>query len=116
MTWEKLHPMPRTMYLGRQLVGAAVAALCAGLMIGGTVTYALQPDKTPAACTEMAGHAADVVDRTGKLMSAVQERAAAAEWHERAVLAGEIERLNSLLLDDGADYEAAHDACVEAAR
>lgn len=102
--------------MNRSIVGAVVAALCAGLMIGAGVTYRLQPDKTPAACVEMAGRTADVVDRTGKLMSAVQEHATEAEWQRRSVLAGEIDRLNSLLLDDGADYEAAHDACVEASR
>lgn len=116
MIWEKLYPMPRTMYLGRQLVGAAVAALCAGLMIGGTVTYALQPEKTPAACERMAGRSAEVLRTTGKLMSAVQEHAAEEEWQRRAVLAGEIERLSGILEAASPAYDDAHAACMEAVR
>lgn len=102
--------------MDRMTVGAAVAALCAGLMIGGAATYSLQPDKAPAACVEMAGRSAEVLRTTGKLMSAVQEHANTAEWQRRSVLAGEIERLSSVLEAEGPAYDANHTACMEAAR
>jgi len=102
--------------MDRMIVGAATAALCVGLMVGGGVTYGLQPTKSPAACVDMANHSADVLRTTGKLMTAVRAHAAETAWDRRAVLAGDIERLTSVLDQAAPEYEADHAACLEAAR
>jgi len=96
----------------RVTVGASVAALCVGLMVGGVVTYGLQPEKSPAACQRMAG--TDVLDTTGAILTATLERASETEWHRRSVLAGEIERLTSLLAEQAPAYDRDRAACLEA--
>ena len=96
----------------RVTVGATVAALCVGLMVGGMATYQLQPEKTPAACQRVAE--AEVLGTTGKLMSAVTERANTAEWQRRSILAGKIDRLSSLLESQASAYDADRIECLEA--
>lgn len=113
--WERAYPLPKTMYLGRQLAGVAVVALLAGLAIGGGAVYAAQPAKAPAACVDMGERATDLLGITGELVEAINDRANAATWEDRSIHGAEARHLTETLEVEAPKYEDDYNACMEAA-
>lgn len=100
--------------MNRGIVGAAVAALCFGLMAGGSLVYEMMPAREPRPCEIARELSDDYIYAQADLLNDVSARERAIgtpEWqdHDDAVTANLKE-----LHDIAAPYREAYNGCKDA--